>query len=203
MKFARLVQGIVLMVVVCPSMGEVSAQERGIDYYISQAPFKMPAVVVPEFADKTIFIAAYGAVGDGQTLNTTAFADAIKACVQAGGGRVVVPPGLWLTGPIQLQSNVNLHVERGAVILFTPDRTQYPIIKVSARSSKYVPASPIYGYELKNIAITGEGVIDGSGESWRPVKKMKTTESQWQALVASGGGWSVTTARSGGRAKRP
>jgi hypothetical protein len=58
--------------------------------------------------------------------------------------------------------------------LFTPDRTKYPIIKASAKSSRFVPASPIYGYELKNIAITGEGTIDGSGESWRPVKKMKT-----------------------------
>lgn len=178
---------IFVLIVAQQATNIVSARERDIDYYISQAPFKMPAVTEPAFADNTFCITAYGAIGDGATLNTEAFAGAIKACVQAGGGKVVVPPGLWLTGPIQLQSNVNLHVERGAVVLFTPDRTQYPMVRASARSSKFVPASPIYGYELKNIAITGGGILDGSGESWRPVKKMKTTERQWQELVASGG----------------
>jgi DNA sulfur modification protein DndE len=147
----------------------------------------MPAVAEPTFANNTFPITEYGAKGDGQTLNTEAFAKAIKACVQAGGGKVIVPVGLWLTGPIQLQSNINLHVERGAVILFTPDRMQYPMVKASAYSSRFAPASPIYGYELKNIAITGEGILDGSGESWRPVKKIKTTERQWDELVASGG----------------
>jgi polygalacturonase len=169
------------------SIVHAQKQEKDIDYYISQAPFEMPVVVEPEFADPTFVITSYGAGGDGQTLNTEAFAKTIQACAEAGGGKVVVPPGLWLTGPIQLQSNINLHLERGAVILFTPDRTEYPMVKASASSSRFVPASPIYGYNLKNIAITGEGIIDGSGESWRPVKKMKMTEQQWKQHVASGG----------------
>ncbi len=162
-----------------------SAQEKNEQYYISQAPFKMSKVVEPKFPGKTFNIKDYGAVGDGQTMNTDAFAKAIDACAKAGGGRVIVPSGLWLTGPIQLQSNINLVVERGALIQFTPDRTQYPIIKMPG-SSSFSVASPVYGYNLKNVAITGEGILDGAGESWRPVKKTKVTEAQWKQFNKTG-----------------
>ncbi|WP_051568998.1 glycoside hydrolase family 28 protein [Prolixibacter bellariivorans] len=163
------------------------AQERSLDYYMKKAPFIMPKVKVPEFQDKVFNVTEYGAVGDGQTMNTQAFAAAINACNEAGGGKVVVPPGLWITGPIQMKSNVNLHVERGALVQFTSDHTQYPMVKASASSSRYVTASPIYGYKVKNIAITGKGIIDGAGETWRPVKKAKMTDDQWKDLVKSGG----------------
>lgn len=163
------------------------AQEKTIAYYTSKAPFKMPVVKEPGFPAKTFNILDFGAVSDGQTLNTAAFAKAIETCSAAGGGKVIVPAGLWLTGPIQLKSNINLVVERGALIQFTSDHTQYPMIKASSTSSTIVPASPIYGYDLKNIAITGEGIIDGAGDSWRPVKKMKTTASQWKSITSSGG----------------
>ena len=163
----------------------VVAQQKDEQFYIKSAPFKMPAVVEPKFANKSFSIKDYGALSDGQTLNTTAFAKAIDACTKAGGGKVIVPAGLWLTGPIQLQSNVNLVVERGALVQFTPDRTQYPMIKMGG-SSSFVVASPIYGYNLKNIAITGEGILDGAGESWRPVKKLKVTASQWKEITATG-----------------
>ncbi|MBN2347800.1 MAG: glycoside hydrolase family 28 protein [Bacteroidales bacterium] len=176
---------IVLASVFIPTF--IVAQERDLEYYLSQIPFEMPRVIVPEFQDLSFNITAYGAVGNGKTMNTEAFARAIEACTAAGGGKIVVPPGLWLTGPIELKSNINLHVERGALIKFTSDRSEYPMVKPSARSSRYVTASPIYGYELKNIAITGSGIIDGAGESWRPVKKSKTTENQWKDLVKSGG----------------
>lgn len=167
--------------------GIVSAQIKDVEWYRIHAPFEMPVVTVPEFPNQSFLIEKYGAVGDGQTLNTDAFEKTIAACVEAGGGKVVVTPGVWLTGPIQLKSNINLEVQQGAIILFTKDRTQYPIIRASKTSTNFQPASPIYGYDLKNVAITGEGVIDGGGESWRPVKKSKTTESQWKALRASGG----------------
>lgn len=146
----------------------------------------MTIPVQPSFPNQSFSIITYGAVGDGQTLNTSAFAKAITACTKAGGGKVIVPAGLWLTGPIQLQSNVNLVVERGALVQFTPDRTQYPIIQMGG-SSSYVVASPVYGYNLKNVAITGEGILDGAGESWRPVKKSKVTTSQWKDFTSSGG----------------
>lgn len=163
------------------------AQTKDLAWYTANAPFKMPTVKLPVFADTCFSIKDFGGVNDGQTLNTVAFEKTIAACSAAGGGKVVVPAGLWLTGPIQLKSNINLVVQRGAIILFTKDHSQYPIIKASNTSTNYQPASPIYGYDLKNIAITGEGIIDGAGESWRPVKKGKTTESQWRALLASGG----------------
>lgn len=169
------------------SINNASGQIKSSDWYISQAPFKMPEINIPRFAEKTFSIKDFGGIGDGQFLNTEVFEKTINACEAAGGGIVIVPAGLWLTGPIQLKSNINLHVERGALIQFTKDHTKYPIIKASSKSNSFVTASPIYGYDLENIAITGEGLIDGAGETWRPVKKEKTTASQWKAFTSSGG----------------
>jgi polygalacturonase len=163
----------------------VSAQIKNEQYYLNAAPFKMPGITEPRFPDKPFSIKDYGAVGDGQTMNTEAFAKAIDACTKSGGGKVIVPPGLWLTGPIQLQSNVNLVVERGALIQFTGDRTQYPIIQIDG-SNAYVVASPIYGSKLKNVAITGGGILDGAGENWRPLKKIKATDAQWKQFTKTG-----------------
>jgi DNA sulfur modification protein DndE len=84
--------------------------------------------------------------------------------------------------PIQLQSNINLVVERGALIQFTGDRTQYPIIQMEG-SNSYVVASPIYGSKLKNVAITGEGILDGAGENWRPLKKVKRQKLNGRNLI--------------------
>lgn len=167
--------------------GIAKGQQKDATWYVKNAPFKMQEVKVPVFPGKIFSIKDYGGVSDGQTLNTDAFKKVIDACATAGGGIVIVPPGLWLTGPIQLKSNINLDVQRGALIIFTKDHTQYPMIKASASSSNYVTASPIYGYDLENIAITGEGVIDGAGETWRPVKKEKTTAAQWKDFTSSGG----------------
>lgn len=176
---------ILFLIAVIFYSSSASAQAKNEQYYLQNAPFKMPAVEEPTFPDKTFSIKDYGAVGDGQTINTTAFTKAIDACSKAGGGRVVVPAGLWLTGPIQLQSNINLVVERGALIQFTGDRTQYPIIQMEG-SNSYVVASPVYGSKLKNVAITGEGILDGAGENWRPLKKIKATEAQWKGFNKTG-----------------
>jgi len=163
------------------------AQQKTLEEYIAAAPFKMQPVIIPSFNNKTFNITAYGAVADGKTLCTQAFALAVDACTKAGGGTVIVPAGIWLTGPIELKSNVHLSVEKNALIQFTKDRTQYPIIKAGNSSTNYTPASPIYAYDAKNIAIIGEGIIDGAGDSWRPVKKEKTTPQQWNDLIRSGG----------------
>jgi len=99
-----------------------------------------------------------------------------------------VPRGIWLTGPIVLKSNINLHTEAGALILFSKDFDDYPLVKTSFEGLEtYRCQSPISGVELENIAITGEGTIDGSGDAWRPVKKSKMTDAQWGKLVKSGG----------------
>ena len=154
--------------------------------YVKTAPFTMPAVVRPTFPERTVTITDFGAVPDGQTLNTTAFAKAIASVADAGGGRVEIPPGLWLTGPIELRSNVHLHAKRGALVQFTPDHTQYPLLRRKGEKEPVV-MSPIYGRDLRNIAITGEGIFDGAGDTWRPVKREKTTEAQWKGFLARGG----------------
>ncbi len=112
----------------------------------------------------------------------------VNALYKKGGGRVVIPRGLWLTGPIKLKSNIELHTEQGALVIFSKDKTHYPLIETSFEGLNTVRCiSPIYGRDLENIAITGKGIFDGSGEVWRPVKKDKLTESQWKTLIRSGG----------------
>lgn len=150
--------------------------------------FAMPQISVPVFPDRSVSIVDHGANGDGQTSNTKAFADAINSCSDGGGGRVIVPSGVWLTGPIRLKSNIELHLDPGALILFSKNRNEYVLVPTPTPTSKnYVCESPISGYGLDNIAITGEGIIDGSGEVWRPMKKEKYTANEWKRIVASGG----------------
>lgn len=101
---------------------------------------------------------------------------------------MVIPPGIWLTGPIILKSNLELHAETGALIKFSTDKSLYPLVETSFEGlNTWRCISPIYGKNLENIAFTGKGVWDGSGEVWRQVKKSKLTESQWKKFVASGG----------------
>jgi len=150
--------------------------------------FNMPVVHEPTFPAFTVSITDFGAVGDGQTLNTLAIAAAIDKVTAKGGGKVVIPRGLWLTGPIILKNNINLSIEEGALVIFSSDKDLYPLIETSFEGHNTVRCtSPIYGKDLENIAITGNGVFDGTGEAWRPVKKEKLADSQWKKLVKSGG----------------
>ncbi|WP_083730541.1 glycoside hydrolase family 28 protein [[Flexibacter] sp. ATCC 35208] len=159
-------------------------QKHPVEYYLNKAPFPMQAIKDPVIPSARFLLSDYGAVEGGSVLNTTAFERVINACAAAGGGHVIVPPGTWLTGPIVLKSNVDLHVEKGALVLFTPDRTQYPLLP---NGHKFEVAPPISGKKLENVSITGEGTFDGNGQSWRPLKKMKVTNTQWDQFVASGG----------------
>ncbi|PJJ75922.1 pectate lyase-like protein [Thermoflavifilum aggregans] len=160
--------------------------ERTLADYVHTAPFPFTLWEKPDIPNRIFNIVQFGAKPDGQTLNNKFIQQAIDTCAAAGGGVVVIPPGLWLTGPIELRSHIELHLDRGAMLLFTPDHSQYPIIQ-PPRSSSFVVASPISGYDLEDVAITGEGIIDGSGDSWRPVKKEKLTAAQWKALLQKGG----------------
>lgn len=154
----------------------------------SDLKFKMEKVVEPTFPNYAVSIKDFGAVPDGSTLCTKAFADAIDALSKKGGGKVIVPRGIWLTGPIQLKSNINLYTEEGALITFSKNYDDYPLIETSFEGLNTVRClSPINGKGLENVAITGHGVFDGSGEAWRPVKKSKLTSDEWKKLVASGG----------------
>ncbi len=148
----------------------------------------LPQINQVAFPRDTIQIDEFGAKGDGQFLNTGAINTAILTCNQKGGGVVLIPAGLWLTGPIEMQSNVNLHIDRDAILLFTSDFDQYDMVESNWEGEpSWRNQNPISGKNLENIAITGTGIIDGSGDAWRMVKKSKMTASQWKKLVASGG----------------
>ncbi len=160
--------------------------QKDLAYFRSKSPFPMPEVKEPVFGNMKVNISDYGAVADGKTLNTNAINNAIIACNKQGGGKVIIGPGTWVTGPIELLSHINLVLEKGALLLFTRDYSQYPIIKAGKNSNTYTPASPVYAYSAEDIAITGEGIIDGSGDCWRPVKKGKMTDYQWNELAKTG-----------------
>ena len=155
---------------------------------IAGQPATLPVIGVPKFKKDTISIAAFGAIGDGHTLNTKAIQSTIDAMAKKGGGVVLIPAGLWLTGPIVLQSNINLHLAVGATLLFTKDFDQYPLVKANWEGLPQMRnQSPISATGAQNIAITGKGIIDGNGDAWRMVKKDKLNETQWKRLIASGG----------------
>src|SRR5690554_2558839 len=158
------------------------------DYLYSDLPFGMPKIEIPTFPDKRVNLLDFGGNPDGITLNTAAFADAIQDLSEKGGGILIVPKGVWFTGPIVFRSNINMHLEKGALILFSPDFNLYPLVEtVFEGLDTRRCQSPISGRNLENIAITGEGSINGSGEAWRPLKKEKVTESHWKSVVSSGG----------------
>ncbi len=151
-------------------------------------PFDMPVIERPQFPDRTVAITDFGAIGDGITDNTAAINKAIETVSAQGGGRVVIPAGIWKTGVIRLLDNIDLHAEANSLVLFNPDPKAYPIIETSFEGLNTRRAtSPIHARNVQNIAITGEGVFDGSGDAWRFVKKDKLTDSQWRSLIASGG----------------
>jgi polygalacturonase len=151
-------------------------------------PFEMPKVQRPIFPDRQLSVTECGGVGDGITLNTQAFAQAMKVLSEKGGGTLQVPFGVWYTGPIEFRSNVNLHLDKGALILFTTDYDAYPLISTSYEGIETRRCqSPISARNLENIAITGEGSINGNGQAWRPLKRAKVTEAYWKSVVQSGG----------------
>lgn len=165
--------------------GQMYAQNKDIYTGIE---FKMPQVAETSFPSNTVSIKDFGGIAGGNVKNTEAFKKAIDALVKKGGGKLVVPRGMWLTGPIVLQSNINLHIEEGAFVVFSKDKNDYPLVDVSFEGLNTIRCqSPVSAKNAKNIAITGKGVIDGSGDAWRAVKKSKMAESQWKEIVASGG----------------
>lgn len=149
---------------------------------------QLPVVEVPFFRTDTFSIIEYGAKPNSLLPNTDAIEKAISACSQRGGGVVLIPAGLWVTGPIRLSSNINLHLKKGAVLQFSDDLDLYPLVKTNWEGlDAYRCHSPLYGVDLENIAITGGGIIDGAGQAWRPVKKNKVTSPEWSQLISSGG----------------
>lgn len=158
------------------------------DRLYDDLPFQMEKIARPSIPDNRVSIADFGGVGDGVTLNTEAFANAVAALESMGGGHLDVPKGIWLTGPITLKDNIDLHICEDAVLLFSDDRSLYPIIETvfeGLDTKRCLP--PVNADGAKNISITGGGTIDGNGDSWRQVKRSKVSPSQWKSILASGG----------------
>ncbi len=134
----------------------------------ARPPFDMPEVQPPVFPDRTIDIRDHGAVADGKTLNTRAIAAAIDACAAAGGGRVLVPAGVWLTGAIHLKSNINLHLAEGAELRFSTNPEDYlPAVFVRWGGFECFNYSPLlYANNCENVAVTGKGTLEGQGRPW-------------------------------------
>jgi polygalacturonase len=140
----------------------------------SQVPQILARIKAPEFPHRDFSITKFGGVGNGKTDCTEALSKAIDACNKAGGGRVLVPEGVFLTGAIHLKSNVNLHLVKGATIMFDRDPKKYlPVVFTRWEGMELMNYSPfIYAFEQSNIGITGEGIIDGNADCdyWWPWK---------------------------------
>ena len=126
----------------------------------------------PKFPDNTFNIIDFGAVSDGETNNSEVIKKAIDSCFKVGGGKVVIPAGRFLTGPIHLKSNINLHLEEGSEVLFSKNHKDYlPVVHTSYEGQELMNYSPlIYAFKQKNIAVTGKGTFNGQANNtnWWP-----------------------------------
>jgi polygalacturonase len=141
---------------------------QGADAFAEGQTAILARIQPPKFADRAFSIADFGAVAEADC--TDSLSQAIAACHAAGGGRVVVPGGVWLTGAIHLKSNVNLHLAEGATLRFSPEPAKYlPLVLTRFEGIECLNYSPlIYAFEQENVAITGQGTLDGSAtwETW-------------------------------------
>lgn len=128
--------------------------------------FELPTE--PKFNDLTVSVLDFGAVADNKTDASEAINDAIKHVSENGGGKVVVPAGTYFSKPITMLSNVNLHMEKGARINFTDDIQDFlPAVFTRIEGIRCYSLRPlIYGSDLENVAITGEGIFNGNGKIW-------------------------------------
>jgi len=163
-------------------LGFAAAQEPDDGAGWQRLPGILAGIRTPVFPDRDFPVTDFGARGDGETDATEAIRAAIGACSEAGGGRVVVPPGDYLTGAIHLKSDVNLHLEEGAIIRFSRDPAAYlPVVLTRWEGVELMNYSPlVYAYGEKNIAVTGKGTLDGQAgpEHWWPWKRGGHPESQ-------------------------
>jgi len=157
----------------CLITGNMSAQSNDVPYEIAPvtAPFDMPLLERPVFPDRMFDIRDYGAVEydrNAPVQITDAVHYAIEAAHDAGGGTVLIPAGEWLSGPIHLMSNINLHFAEDAVVYFSTDKDDYlPVVRQRHEGVEAYNYSPmIYAYKLKNVAVTGKGRLDAQGEHW-------------------------------------
>lgn len=154
--------------------------------YYTNMPIQIEQVQPVSVPDLQVVLTDFGAVPDGNTLATDAFEKAIAFLVEQGGGHLIVPEGTFKTGPVELKSNIDLHLNKGATILFSEDRSLFaqplPNGKTRTKCDPCIRAS-----HAENVCITGQGVIDGQGEWWRPLKHNKATDEEWAHVLELGG----------------
>jgi polygalacturonase len=157
------------------------------------APFAMPQPRRPKIPAAVFDIRDFGAIADGKSKATSAIRQAIAQASSRGGGTVLVPPGHWLTGPIHLASNINLHVSEGAVLAFSQEFADYlpPVLTRWEGLELYNYSPLIYARDCENVAITGQGKLDGRGQAWWP---WKTTQREAAARLYEMASHGVPTA---------
>ena len=165
----------------------MTASASDYSHFYQNLPVQMKQVSAPQIPSLTVSLTDYGGKGDGLADNTEAFGRAISELSKQGGGHLTVPAGVWMTGPITLTDNIDLHVERNAIIMATPDKAQHLKTdpKTGERATRATPL--VNASKRKNISITGEGIIDGNGKLWRPVKRGKVSDTEWSQIRALGG----------------
>lgn len=152
---------------------QAAEQATGPDPWL-QADTILASIKAPTFPDRDFEVTTYGAIPNDTLDDSEAIRKAIEACNRAGGGRVVLPAGKYLSGPIYLKSSVNLHLQQDATILFSTNPTDYlPLVHTRWEGVELMNYSPlIYAFEEKNIAVTGKGTLDGqaNASNWWPWK---------------------------------
>lgn len=152
-------------------------------HYYTGLPVDIRQVTPITFPDRTADITRHGAVGDGVTLCTEAIQHTIDSLSALGGGRVDIPMGVWLTGPLELKDNINLCLDKNAILYFSPDKTLY--LEKGPKAGRVKAC--ISALRCTNIGITGSGMIDGNGAQWRPVKRGKVSNVEWNDFKDMGG----------------
>lgn len=144
----------------------------------------MPQINTPEFPNNICNIKDYGAAGNRIFVNTNSIREAIDDCSRKGGGKIIFPEGKWLTGPIHLKSNINLHLDENSEIVFTTNLDDYlPVVFSKFQGMEYYNFSPpIYGKDLENVALTGKGKISGNGDFWAHWAETDNSEIQREKL---------------------
>lgn len=160
-----------------------SAQDYSDRYAGLEGTMEQPTPV--NIPGKTVSLLDYGGNGDGITLNTEPFRKAISALTKAGGGTLVVPQGVYMTGPVTLKSNIAIRLERNALVIGTEDKNSHFKPTDSNRTGRVQPL--FNASKAHDVAIVGEGTVDGNGALWRPVKRSKVSDVEWEAFLAMGG----------------
>jgi polygalacturonase len=131
-------------------------------------------------------VTEFGAIGNGETINTAALQKALDACAEAGGGTLIVPPGCYLTGPLSLRSHVTLHLESGAILRAVPSMDGWPMLddEYAVQAGGRNGFRPfLFGQDLVDVSIQGRGVIDGNGAVWWEAQRKLRLEPRRPRLI--------------------